>query len=427
MNKYSVLKTLGRGSYGKVILCKNKSSGEKVAIKKVKLTAMSIQERRKVETEASTLSLVSHPNIVRYVESFIEKSSLYIAMEYVDGGDLEEMILDKRIAKSEEEILEIFSQILIAVNFMHSKKVLHRDLKPQNIFLMKTGVVKIGDFGVAKILDGTNQMAKTVVGTPFYISPEIWAGETYSVKADIWSLGCILYFMCMGFRPFDGKSQGELYRNVLKGFYKPIPDSISAETRKIVASMLKIDPGMRPTASQVLHAPIIRAAMERLVVKNTNQMKNKHSKDKSPREARNSSSSRKNANIRRSTHSILKKEDFEYDFETDVDNELAERDLEEDDFSEFGSFDDFHILEDATEKLQETLTSKSPTNTSDKVESLKEEIEQRLGNNLFQELYECVLDVFDIDCRRKVQDMERKDSRSVRMIRELIELENTLY
>jgi NIMA (never in mitosis gene a)-related kinase 1/4/5 len=135
-------------------------------------------------------------------------------MDYADGGDMADKI---KITKerfeyiTEDEVLNYFTQICLAVKHIHDRKIIHRDLKAQNIFLEKNGTIKLGDFGIAHVLQNTVAKANTQVGTPYYISPEIIKGSSYSFETDIWSLGVILYEMCALDVPIKAKNLHELY------------------------------------------------------------------------------------------------------------------------------------------------------------------------------------------------------------------------
>lgn len=118
---------------------------------------------------------MNHPNIVKFIEVFkTKKGKLCIVMDYCDGGDLQNRIKEQRgKIFSENQIIEWFTQVCLGLKHIHDRKIIHRDLKGQNIFLNKNGILKVGDFGICKILSNTKALARTVVGTPYYLSPEV--------------------------------------------------------------------------------------------------------------------------------------------------------------------------------------------------------------------------------------------------------------
>ena len=130
---------------------------------------------------------------------------------------------------------------------MHDKKILHRDLKSQNLFLTKRGILKLGDFGIARVLSNTKSKAKTVVGTPYYLSPEIIRNEGYSFKSDIWSLGVLLYEMAALQPPFNAQSLHQLAQKIIAGKYSPPPSNFTNATSSLIAAMLQKNPADRPT------------------------------------------------------------------------------------------------------------------------------------------------------------------------------------
>ena len=224
MNKYDCIRDLGTGSYGRVFLAKSKRNGEQFAIKEIQMTNLTAEEKDNAMKEVQILSTLSNPNIVAHKESFQEKGNLYIVMEYVDGGDLANKIKTRGNRHFvESDILRIFIQITLALQYIHSKNIVHRDIKPQNIFLTRVGVVKLGDFGVARSLQGTQDLCQTVIGTPFYLSPEIWSNLPYNGQTDIWSLGCILYELCALHKPFQGVDARQLFAAVMRGDYEKLP------------------------------------------------------------------------------------------------------------------------------------------------------------------------------------------------------------
>ena len=135
---------------------------------------------------------------------------------------------------------------------IHDRKILHRDLKSQNVFLTKNGLIKLGDFGIAKCLDTTLSQAKTFIGTPYYLSPEIVQNKPYSFKSDVWSIGVLLYEMCTLKMPFDGNSIADLSLKIIKGTYNPIPNNFSRELKILVNNLLSTDSSKRPSINEIL-------------------------------------------------------------------------------------------------------------------------------------------------------------------------------
>nr|KAF6401878.1 NIMA related kinase 1 [Rousettus aegyptiacus] len=197
MDKYVRLQKIGEGSFGKAILVKSTEDGKQYVIKEINISRMSNKEREESRREVAVLANMKHPNIVQYRESFEENGSLYIVMDYCEGGDLFKRInAQKGILFQEDQILDWFVQICLALKHVHDRKILHRDIKSQNIFLTKDGTIQLGDFGIARVLNSTVELARTCIGTPYYLSPEICENKPYNNKSDIWALGCVLYEMC---------------------------------------------------------------------------------------------------------------------------------------------------------------------------------------------------------------------------------------
>lgn len=152
----------------------------------------------------------------------------------------------------EAQILDWFTQISLALKHCHDRKILHRDLKSQNVFLTSKNTAKLGDFGIAKVLSHTIDKARTIVGTPYYISPEIIQNKPYSFTSDIWSLGVILYELCALRPPFDAPSIAALGMKIVKGVYPPIPPHYSRELKSLVSQLLSADPMKRPRINSIL-------------------------------------------------------------------------------------------------------------------------------------------------------------------------------
>ena len=153
---------------------------------------------------------------------------------------------------TESQILDWFTQICLAMKHVHDRKILHRDLKNQNIFLTKDNTIKLGDFGIARILSNTREKAKTMVGTPYYLSPEIIENKPYNFSSDMWSLGVVLYELCTLKPPFNAENLKYLALKIVKGIYNPIPAQYSKDLRRLIEVLLKKDVNSRPTVNEIL-------------------------------------------------------------------------------------------------------------------------------------------------------------------------------
>lgn len=152
----------------------------------------------------------------------------------------------------------------LAMNYVHDKKILHRDLKTQNIFLTSKGDIKIGDFGIARVLQHTYDCANTAIGTPYYLSPEICQEKPYNQKSDIWSLGCIFYEIATLNHAFDAQNMKGLIQKILKGSYPPLPEVYSPDLKKLLSEMLIKDPNKRPSIRKILEMPFMKAKINEL-------------------------------------------------------------------------------------------------------------------------------------------------------------------
>uniref|UniRef100_A0A665SX36 non-specific serine/threonine protein kinase n=1 Tax=Echeneis naucrates TaxID=173247 RepID=A0A665SX36_ECHNA len=256
MDKYEKVKKIGEGSFGKAILVKSKEDGFICHYK-------ARQESRK---EVAVLAKMSHPNIVQYKESFEEGGSLYIVMDYCEGGDLFKKInAQKGLLFSEEQILDWFVQICLALKHVHDRKILHRDIKSQNIFLTKDGTVQLGDFGIARVLNSTVELARTCIGTPYYLSPEICENKPYNNKSDIWALGCVLYEMCTLKHAFEAGNMKNLVLKIIRGSYPPVSVHYSQDLRSLLAQLFKRNPRERPSVGSILDRPFLYCRIERFL------------------------------------------------------------------------------------------------------------------------------------------------------------------
>ena len=177
---------------------------------------MDEKKKKYAVKEARIMEKFTHPNIIRSYDVYkTKRGKLCIVMEYADGGDLNKLIKKKKedlkngyktAFFKEEEVLDIFCQAIMALQAVHQEKILHRDIKSHNVFLTKDMQVKLADFGVSRVLSTSKSRAATIIGTPYYYSPEMCKGESYDQKSDIWSMGVLLFEMCALEYPFKGQN-----------------------------------------------------------------------------------------------------------------------------------------------------------------------------------------------------------------------------
>ena len=253
---YKIIEELGSGSYGIVYKVRKKNEKEELVLKQISLVGLQEKERQYIETEAKLLSELNSKYIVKYIDSFNEKNKLNIVMEYCNEGDLEKFLEENKKKKklkhlNEDLIWKLFLQIAIGMAYLHSKRILHRDLKSLNIFLTNHLQVKIGDLGVARQLE-KGKFATTFIGTPYYLSPEICNNKEYNEKSDVWALGCILYELCTFKHPFDAKSQGALILKIINEPVKEISNDFSQSLKNLIKLLLEKDDIIRPSIKDIL-------------------------------------------------------------------------------------------------------------------------------------------------------------------------------
>nr|CAD7585700.1 unnamed protein product [Timema genevievae] len=263
LEDYEVLGVIGTGTFGTCYKVKKKSSGHLYVWKAIKYGSMKEDKKQLLVSEVNLLSQLKHPNIVRYHDRIIHKESatLYIVMECCEGGDLS-LIINKckrtKCLVTEAFVWHVLYQTaraLQACHWHHSATILHRDIKPANVFLDSSGNVKLGDFGLARVLESESGYAHTIVGTPYYMSPEVIKGSKYNRMSDIWSLGCLAYELCTSSPPFTGSNIKELARKILDGRYDRIPDYYSDDLNSFINLLLNTDQEKRPPVEDITHHP----------------------------------------------------------------------------------------------------------------------------------------------------------------------------
>ena len=262
---YIIISKLGTGSYGVVYKVKKKNKNNIYVIKQIPFENLTSKQIYEVKQEAKILSSINSIYVVKYYDSFEENNCLNIVMEFCDGGDLS-LFLQKnkktKILLNEDLVWTLFLKITIGLAAIHNLKILHRDLKALNIFLTKELDVKIGDLGVAKILTHT-KYAKTFIGTPYYLSPEICQDMPYNDKSDVWALGCILYELCTYRHPFEAKSQGALVLKILRNQPAPIHKYYSKDLQELVYQLLEKEVELRPSCYDILMSPKILVKLKK--------------------------------------------------------------------------------------------------------------------------------------------------------------------
>lgn len=264
---YTKIKEIGSGSFGKAILVKD-ADGRPFVLKAIDISRMDSKERRDAVNEVRVLSSLKHPYVVSYRESFLDGRTLCIVMGYAEGGDLFNRIAKTRKAGQcfpEPQIVRWFTQASLALKHLHERHVLHRDLKSQNLFLTACGRLRIGDFGIAKVLDSTAAFAKTTIGTPYYLSPEICQEKPYSWSSDVWAMGCILFEMAALRVPFEAANIRALVTKITRGPTPAMPSRYSPELQRLCGDLLQREEKKRPSSTDVLRYPIVQTEIRQML------------------------------------------------------------------------------------------------------------------------------------------------------------------
>lgn len=260
-------KTLGTGSTGRVLLAEHMNSGQRAAVKVVSKSVLNSMELNDdkgrdaaglaygIEREIIIMKLLNHPNVLRLYDVWETSKSLYLILEYVEGGELFDMLVEKG-PLPEYEAVRYFRQIIMGASYCHALGICHRDLKPENLLLDHDMNVKLADFGMAA-LENNDRMLETSCGSPHYAAPEIVSGKQYhGFESDVWSCGVILFALLTGRLPFDDENIRNLLLKVQSGSFE-MPTDISTEAQDLIAVMLTVEPEKRIKTHDILSHPLL--------------------------------------------------------------------------------------------------------------------------------------------------------------------------
>lgn len=261
--RYEFQRVLGRGSFGVATLVRERNSRTFLVAKELFMgTSATPKARRVAENEVEVLKSLKHANIVAYVDSVVDERTFCILMEYADGGDLSAAIARQRPLKHrfrEEEVFSVLLQAARALQYIHHRHIVHRDVKSQNVFLTRAGEVKLGDFGVAIVLDTKSDLALTAIGTPSHLAPEVCHGEAYGTKADMWSFGVVMFEVMALEMPFQAANILALVSRITSAEPKDVSSGPYQSTLwALVRKLLQKAPEDRPTAPAVLASSVVK-------------------------------------------------------------------------------------------------------------------------------------------------------------------------
>ncbi|CAI2387665.1 unnamed protein product [Moneuplotes crassus] len=263
LREYKVLNLLGKGSFGSVYKVLSRKTRQIYVMKKIcNLSTLNKAYRNAARAEVDNLKKLNHPHVIKLMTSFEENDCLYIIQEYAQNGDIHKIIKRQRDKEKkrikETQLWSILYEILLGLNHMHSNNVMHRDLKPLNIFMTSTHNIKIGDLGVSKIINSSEKenqeenIDESKVGTPLYFAPELVKGKLYDLKIDLWAVGVIMYYLTALKPPFAGETIPELNESILNCSPKQLPKYYTTRYKTLIYSLLAKNPKDRPNTEEAL-------------------------------------------------------------------------------------------------------------------------------------------------------------------------------
>ncbi|CAH3111271.1 unnamed protein product [Porites lobata] len=254
MERYHILELIGEGSFGKVYKGRKKYSGQVVALKFIPKVGRSEKELKNLQREIDIMRNLEHENIIKLLDSFATPKEVCVVTEYAEGELFQ--VLEDDGSLPEQQVRKIACQLVKALYYLHSHRILHRDMKPQNILLGKGGVVKLCDFGFARAMSINTLVLTSIKGTPLYMSPELVQEKPYDHNSDLWSVGCILYELFVGTPPFYTNSIFQLVNLICRDTVK-WPENMSPDFQSFLQGLLTKDPNKRLSWPYLLRHPFV--------------------------------------------------------------------------------------------------------------------------------------------------------------------------
>ncbi|PAN50419.1 hypothetical protein PAHAL_9G518600 [Panicum hallii] len=260
VGEYELLRPIGSGAYSQVWLGRHQERGTEVAVKEIAMERLSRKLRESLLSEVDILRRIRHPNVIALHDSVKDHGRIYLILEYCRGGDLH-AYLQRHKRVSETVAKHFIRQLASGLQMLRDNNVVHRDLKPQNILLVENNensLLKIADFGFAKFLQPF-ALAETLCGSPLYMAPEVMQAQKYDAKADLWSVGVILYQLVTGIPPFNGDNQIQLLKNILRSREIQFPSDceLSHGCIDLCRKLLRLNSVERLTVEEFVHHPFL--------------------------------------------------------------------------------------------------------------------------------------------------------------------------
>ena len=270
-SKYEIIQEIGRGAFSIVYKVKSKEDNNIYCLKKINM-----KKTKDKENEINILSNLNHPNLIKFYYSFANEEGIYIIMEFCEYGDLYSLLQSvkkKKVYVNEDIIWDVAIQTLLGLEYLHSKQIIHRDIKLLNLFMTKDKKIKIGDMGMSVHVE-EGEMIISRVGTPLYIAPELVKKEKYDYKIDIWSFGCSLYHLAKTSPPFNDENLIKLGNSIINEQPAHLPSCYSNKLYEFILLLMTKNKNKRPSAHEAL-----KLVPDKIKNKLNNKMLNNDSKN----------------------------------------------------------------------------------------------------------------------------------------------------